>query len=235
LAYFAALLLLVGTIGATISAWNSSLARLALQEHAYKELETSTRSLVGLVSQIIVYSSDGWLPSSENEFFSSRTALLVCSYLNIDAPAPVLPDRNWLTWIAERTKEAHDQYTSVLSAHGSLLDQEIIRALTPVIGSYVLKRLPSDQSAGKIVDRQKGWQRPPLLCPGGGDEMMEKFLSQLRTLDTVLRNRTGSKPYPMPSKSHNLQNRLGKSRFSPDDLAQWRRDHPYAPSGKPPN
>jgi hypothetical protein len=232
LAYFAAGLLIAGSMVGTASAWRNSLARLALQEHAYKELETSTRSLLSLVSQIIVYSSDGWLPSSEDEFFSSHTVTLVCSHLNIEARAPVLPDRDWLTWIVQQTKEAQDQYISVLSAHGSLLDHELIRALTSVRDSSFLT-YPSQRVSLQVIDRQKGWQRPPLLCYGA-KEITDKFLSQLHTLYTVLWSRTGSKPYPMPSKSH-LENQLGKSRFSPDDLAQWNRDHPYAPSGKPPN
>jgi hypothetical protein len=235
LAYLAAGLMLFVALLGGVSAWRSSHARLALQEYVYKQVESSTRDLLELISQIIVHASDEWLPASEDEFFSLNTATLACWSLNIDRGAPILPERSWISWIDQQTKAAREQYGSVLSAYASSMDEELIRALTSAKTSFFLM-WPSLWVTAKDVDRQLGAQRPPLLCPGLESEV-EKSLSQLHTLYRVLWSRTRSKPYPFSREDQNAphaKRTLGQARFSPEDLAQWHRSHPYAPSGKPP-
>ena len=236
LAYLAAGLLIICAITASASAWRNSRARLALQEYTYAELQSSTGSLLGLISQIIVYASDGWLPSNQNEIFSAQVATLVCWHLNIEARAPVFPQRDWLTWIAQETKAAHAHYTAILSAHASSMDEELIRVVRSARDSFFLKH-PSQWVVIRRDDQQLGYQRPSLLCPGL-ESLVEQSLSHLATLYHVLWSRTGSKPYPTPTEGrnpNNLRNELGRARFSAEDLARWEREHPYAPSGKPPN
>jgi hypothetical protein len=212
-------------------------SREELQKYVYRDLETATRNLLGLMSSITVAASDGWLPSNEEEFFSTQTERLMCQHLNIEATAPILPERTWLTWITEQTKEAQDKYTALFNAHASVLDDELINALTSVKDSWFLK-WPSKRVSLAYEDRQRRFQRLPLLLCVVAENEKEKDLSiyPLRTLYQVLWRRTGSKPYPMPSEiphsnyENYLKNTLGRSRFTSEDHDRWTSKHEHAPS-----
>jgi hypothetical protein len=83
----------------------------AIQTLVYKELATSTYRYLSRISELIVEASDGWLPTTESEFFSRRSIDLLCRKLNVLAPANVTPARPWGQQIAEFTGE----YKTVLS------------------------------------------------------------------------------------------------------------------------
>jgi hypothetical protein len=97
LAGIIAALLLISAVWGGLSAWRNSRMRLALQEAVYAELKRPTRTSLSLISDIIMHASDDWVPSGEEEFFSSQTARLFCQHLNIEAQAPVVPRQKWLT------------------------------------------------------------------------------------------------------------------------------------------
>jgi hypothetical protein len=178
---------------------------------------------------MIVESSDNWLPNTEEDFFSSRTASLICKHLNIESKAPILPERTWISWLDQKTKEIKKGFSNVISEHGDELSAELLQKIQKVIDSFFLVYIPQRANLYHI-DRQKGYQRPPvLLC---SDEWLES-LHDLRTLYNTIIQINNSKPYPMPTQHHNLEDRLGKSRFSEDNYTRWVSEHPHAPSGKP--
>lgn len=201
-----------------------------VEKYAYSRLESATRNILGLTQQIIFQATDGWLPSTEEEFFSQHTASLFCHYLNIDKPAPVAPDRNWLVWIHQQTKEAQDEFSSVLGSYAPLLDDELLRAAIDFRQSFILA-FPAKWVSLRQDDAQKGHQRPPFLCYGLENEM-QKSLSQMRLFYHILWKRTGSKPFPLTMKTSQTA-LIGSARFTDEDLRQWSVEHPYAPSGKP--
>ncbi len=100
----------------------------AVEKYAYSRLESATRNVLGLTQQIILQASDGWLPATDGEFFSEHTASLVCRYLNVDKTAPVVPDRTWLVWIYQQTKEAQDEISNVLGSYAPVLDDQLLNS-----------------------------------------------------------------------------------------------------------
>ena len=183
------------------------------------------------MSQIVVQATDKWLPTNDDEFFSARTSNLICNRLNTEARAPVVPHRSWLTWIGERTGKIEKELDLALLEHAWALDADLLLAIVKVKKSYLIW-IPRGMVNVRNWDRRQGYQRPPLLCPGL-EHQIEESLSELRSLYNQLWRITEAKRFPMPIKGHNLKNRIGKARFSGEDLAKWIQDHPFAPSGRP--
>jgi hypothetical protein len=84
----------------TIS-WNvnflrsSQMTATAIEELIYKELSQHIFRLLSHISEMILYASDGWLPTNQNEFFSSRNDELICLGLN-PYELPIIEPRT--TW-----------------------------------------------------------------------------------------------------------------------------------------
>jgi hypothetical protein len=87
---------------------------------------------------MVFYGSDGWLPSNEEDFFSRRSVDVICSHLNLDATAPVLPDRPWRSWIAQSANEYRKSLNGVIQSHAQSLDSALIKMITEVMNSPLL-------------------------------------------------------------------------------------------------
>jgi hypothetical protein len=201
-----------------------------VEKYAYSRLESATRNMLHLTHQIVIQASDGWLPSTDEEFFSEHTASLICRYLNIEKRAPVAPDRSWLVWIHQQTKEAQDEISTVLDSYAPALDDQLLQSAIDFKKSFMFT-FPALRIAIRKNDAQKGHQRPPLLCHGL-EAQMQKSLSEMRRLYEVLWKRTGSKRFSLTDRKSQMA-LIGSARFTDEDLKRWTIEHPYAPSGKP--
>jgi hypothetical protein len=200
----------------------------AHRQYAYSELEKTIRGLLVLISDIVIQSTAEWLPRNEDEFFSPPVATLICRGLNVASKAPVFPDISWLAWIDQRTREVEKELQTVLTSYPSLLPKSLLEKVVAVKNSLFFIH-PRQMVVVLSHDKQK----PPLLCPGLEDLMMEKFLTNLRSLYDELWTITQAKRQQMPSEALNLKNRIGKSRFSADDLRKWATEHSRQLSGRP--
>jgi hypothetical protein len=81
------------------------------------------------------------------------------------------------------------------------------------------------------IDRQKGFERPPLLCFGLEDPFAESFTTLSALVDEVqkaekqhkLIKTEGWRAFPLPKRD---SGRLGVNRFGPEDLMRWEAAHP---------
>ncbi|MBI2486481.1 MAG: hypothetical protein HYW01_05905 [Deltaproteobacteria bacterium] len=123
---------------------------------------------------MILRSSDGWLPTNEDEFFSCRSVDFICHGLDIDASAPFIPKQNWLQVIVVTTREYHDVLDTILRDYSAQLNGGLVRVVSAVERSMLLT-FPRQRIEISRIDQQKGWQRPPLLCHGLEDLFEESF------------------------------------------------------------
>ena len=135
----------------------------AVEKYAYSRLESATRNILGLTQQIIFQATDGWLPQPMTSSSRQQTASLVCRYLNVDKRAPVVPDRSWLVWIHQQTKEVQDEFSSVLSSYAPFLDDQLLRAAVDFKQSFMLTFPAKMITVLRDVAPQKGLQYPPHL------------------------------------------------------------------------
>jgi hypothetical protein len=76
----------------------------AIEELTYKELSQHTFRFLSRISEMILYASDGWLPTNQTEFFSRRSVELICLELNPYALPIVEPRTTWSQLFAEETQ-----------------------------------------------------------------------------------------------------------------------------------
>jgi hypothetical protein len=142
----------------------------------------------------LVSSTDIWISSrlhavfisSEEDFFSKRTAAIICGQLNIDAIAPVLPDRSWRNWIAQSGNEYKKTLNEILHYYAGSLSSELIGKISSVEHILLLSAFPTMLLTGPPVDRQLGIRRAPLMCLGA-ESAIEKDLGILFSLYKEIR------------------------------------------------
>ena len=135
----ATLILLLVTSGWQAAAeYSAARTTRALQLRAHRELVISTNRLLGLHARMHGESTDGWLPASEDEFFSSRLVESICLNLDLDAPALVTPSQSWgkhSAWVASGVRRT---YREVLATSGPYLDSELVDAVSRIDASFLM-------------------------------------------------------------------------------------------------
>ena len=202
---------------ATYQGW---MKERAVQKYDYLRIEETTIDMLRMISAIIQYSTDGWLPTNNDEFFSERTATLISRNLNIQMQAPVFPGKTWMAWMlyeSDRTKKELDDYVNMSRTS---LDAEVFQAIVNFNGSFLLFIPRHEVSLRNHISVPSGEkvQFPPVLCPNDCSPSMLKSLHLLRNLYEVIIERTGSKPFTMPRKIE----QLGSARYTLEDLQNWK-------------
>lgn len=204
-----------------------------IRNSVHKKLIKSTDGFLDFLSDMIFCSSGGYLPHTEDEFFSSQIALMICRELNISLPAPFnISEEIWRNRIHYVFKNYENVLRSSLDKSALFLDSDLIKAIDDVSSCYLL-RIGKQLNFIYQVDKKYGWEREPVLC-WGLEPLVEESLSQIHTLFLILKKYEKEVEFtpnrdwlifPLP----HLKEYLGKSRFSPTDLKAWREKHPGSP------
>jgi hypothetical protein len=198
----------------------------------HKELIQNTDSFLDFLSVMIFRSSGGKLPHTENDFFSSPVALMICRELDISLPAPVLPEQTWRNRIHDIFKNYKTVLRSSLKNSAIHLDSDLIKAIDAV-SNCALLGIGEQLIISYQVEQRYGLERAPILC-WGLEPLVEESLSQIYTLFSILKKYekeikfTPTRDwlvFPLPHQ----KKYLGKSRFSPASLKAWREKHPGSP------
>jgi hypothetical protein len=156
-----------------------------LQRRAVRQLTVSTGQFLFALAQITNAASDGWVPESEDSFFSAHTAEVFCGHLNINKDALTLPPEPWWRFVGDTTIQFRGSLKEVLEVSGPYLDSELAKSATAVESSVLLiylNRTPFGQA-----------HLPPSFCGGGEREVVES-LYQLRDLARILRGKNAGDP-----------------------------------------
>ena len=198
-----------------------------IQEHVYQRLYRETYGLLGLISAILEEASDGWLPTTETEFFSRRSVSMFCRELNADGPARVSPAQPWSAWFSRRVREYKANLAETIKAYGPQLGTVLLQALSKVEDSMTFTFIPQWQNLRQSPSEDIVRRYPPLLCYGDGfvDMVLKDFanLHELYSETSKGAKRLGIKTtsFPLPKPGPNL----GKNRFTPEQLTKWQKDH----------
>jgi hypothetical protein len=167
------------------NAYQNRRTHLEISSEIDRVLYRQTRQYLTVLRDMIFYSSDGWLPSNEDEFFSRKTANLICNSLNINLEAPVLPKRTWRQWIAQISEKYRKELTGLFQNYAQSLNPELLNLIREVSGSNF--RLWSAHIVlASAVDRQLGIMRRPTFCPGI-EPLVEGDLGKIRALYIFVR------------------------------------------------
>lgn len=158
-----------------------------LKKHLTIKISRQTSSFLVLLRDMIYFSSDGWLPKSEDEFFSLKSADLICNYLNLNNIAPVLPERTWRRWIPQQTSEYKEGLNELLVDFSKIMDADLINRIataerSPLLGVYTRYLIIQEP-----IDKKLGVTRPPLFLPGG-ETNIEKELKMIQRLYQEVRD-----------------------------------------------
>jgi hypothetical protein len=96
---------------------------------AIGQLLLQLRGFLEVLSEGLVRGSDQWLPQTVNEFFSPRTAEVICRELNIERSTPIDPPRPYDTWLDETSQRFRAVHRQVRQEAGHYLDADLIRAI----------------------------------------------------------------------------------------------------------
>ena len=198
----------------------------------HRKLIKNTDSFLDFLSDMIFRSSGGNLPHTEDEFFSSQVALMICRELNISLPAPVLPEQTWCNRIHDVFKNYKTVLRSSLDNSAMFLDSDLVKAIDAVSSCHLLG-VSERFIISYQVDKRLGIERAPILC-WGLEPLVEESLSQIHTLFSILKKYEKEIEFiptrdwlvfPLPHQ----KKYLGESRFFPADLKAWREKHPGSP------
>jgi hypothetical protein len=204
----------------------------AIQSYVYDRLSLYTARFLDVLSNAIEEASDGWLPANEKEFFSRRSVDLICRELNTDKPGRVSPPQPWAAWFAWKVLEYKAALGDLLRSHGAQMDTSLINAVSHAEGAATFSLIPQWTAARLTSKDLQAF--PPLLCHGNGvEDQVEKDFASLATLYAEIKK--GNDKFrgrrlraPLPRRS----GALGRSRFSPEELSKWERDHGFSTSGR---
>lgn len=230
-AYIAALIMLVVSGWQGYSIYKKDIDSQALKKHEYSELHTETNKILSIISRMLVESSSGKLPKKEEDIFSVQVAYDLCWHLNVESYALVIPDRIWLLWISQEIEEVSSRLNSIISNYGSVLPASTIDSVSKVLSSFLFN-FPQQFNEVRKYDKQKGHQRPPILCPGL-ENLMYESLIEIKELYDEMRFFEDSTTISPINEINKYENIIGKSRFTKNDLKHWKAKHRYAPSGHP--
>lgn len=222
----------------TVGAWEASRrfydlqTKYAAQTAVHRRLIRQTNSFLNFISEMIFRASDGWLPKTEEQFFSQRSAELICRELNISRPAPVMPPQLWRDRINIVFRDYQQGMQSIFDQYALVLDAELVQSLDKVATSHLF-RIGMSATLTHRSDLEMKINRPPLLC-WGLEPLVTESLANLYTLYRFLQSQekdSGFSPnrqwlvFPLQRQKH----LLGESRFSPADLKSWREQYPSSP------
>jgi hypothetical protein len=132
-------------ISGTYNAYDLNQKRKAhqqLEKHIYSQLSTITAQILGIVGDMVFFASDGWLPNSENDFFSLRTATIICNHLDLDSKAPVMPEVTWRNLIYNQAKKNRTELEQIIKDYSNDLDSNLINIISRVSNTNFLKAFP---------------------------------------------------------------------------------------------
>src|SRR5262245_39332980 len=139
LAHLSALLMNSLAVWQSYSSYQDWKTKETVEKYVFSRLVKATYRTMGLVYDMVRQSSDTLVPYTEDDLFSERTAILVCRYLNIEAPAAHISIKpSWLTYLYQETKEYQDEFSAVLSSYSSSLDTELLQAVINFKQSFLL-------------------------------------------------------------------------------------------------
>ena len=131
LAILTAALILLPAIWQAYRVYDAHRAERELSKYMTNRLSSKTNHFLTLLRDMIYYSSDGWLPKSETDFFSQHAAEVICCHLNLDNDAPVLPAQSWRHLFAQNAREYKETIHEVLTGSKELLSADFVRNLSP--------------------------------------------------------------------------------------------------------
>jgi hypothetical protein len=85
-----------------------------LRQRAVRQLTVSTGEFLFMLAQITNAASDGWVPVSEETFFSQHTAELFCGHLDLQKESMTLPPEPWWRFVGEATTKFRSTLKEVL-------------------------------------------------------------------------------------------------------------------------
>ncbi|MBC2717776.1 MAG: hypothetical protein HF978_20935 [Desulfobacteraceae bacterium] len=158
-----------------------------LRKHLTIKISRQTRGFLVLVRDMIYFSSDGWLPKTEDEFFSFTSADLICNHLNLDKIAPVLPERTWRRWIPKKTAEYKESLNKLLTDYSKIMGADLIEKIATAERSSFLGVYTRYLIVLEPIDKKLGVKRPPLFLPGG-EKSFEKELKIIQSMYHAVRD-----------------------------------------------
>ena len=81
LAILCACVIIIISVLNAIEQYKTQIMNKEMREYAYDNLYDDTNRIVMLLSQMIFYATDEWSPTNQEEFFSQRTANIICGEL----------------------------------------------------------------------------------------------------------------------------------------------------------
>lgn len=227
-----ALVLLIGTWQA-YREYKADLTKSQLRRRAYQLLVYETAGFASHLSELVVRSSDGWLPGNDGELFSARTAHMVCSELDITKNAPIIQRTSLLNWAVDRNRSFSSAIHRALTEDSTALDADMVRILSKVERAFYLE-FANNRFQLTSFDQSHNVLRPPLMCWGLEPLASESF-SNFLALIVKLKSQQKTLELDWPEADwlsfpdHYRQKFLGIGRFSPEDLQKWRVEHPNNP------
>jgi len=206
----------------TYSSYQDQENKRAILRFAYKRLSDETYKFLHLIDAMIEDATTRWLPSNDDEFFSMRSAELICKRLNIEKPARVTPRRSWLQYLSNEAGRYKDSINGLVNAHGPQLDRVLTESLSTVERSFLVIWPAQYYNARRNPELKL--PSPPVLCPGPDFQPeVKKSLDELKTLYFVLN--VGLQDLGMPRLQLALTpqtTKLGQYRFEQVDLETWK-------------
>jgi hypothetical protein len=211
------LLIILSGIVSSITQYAENDYRKVVAARIMKQVYGETHKFSYDISQMIVYSSDGWIPQNADEFYSQKTVDTICTHLDLDKDAPVVPRIPWWIWVEGETKTFEEAIDRITFYNSEYIDENIYNSLTKLEEASVMQFWMRFSIIDTIDKRPK-----KTLCNGTQEDML-KTLLELKKIDAYFKNNQSLINNMYMEPWHNLdgyKNVFGRDRLDFEKLSK---------------
>jgi hypothetical protein len=229
-AWTAAICILLAAVVQTRDWYSGHRDERAMRRVAVDMLRRAVNSELELLSEIIIRGSDGWLPHSDDEFFSPRSATIICRQFDASREYSQRGPTSWRAHAADVNARFRHDVEDVLAHYGRWLDADTVTAAADATHAPLVGLLENALALERTT-REFGRDYPPVFAVGAEDaaagdlqvlrRLNECIVSQCRDVDL-----DPNQEYLRLPEAY-VARRLGSHHISNAALEEWMASHDY--------
>jgi hypothetical protein len=166
IAFVATILIIVPSLWQSFNEYNLYNSRTIRRNLAYDRLSLHQYRFLSVLAELSFYGSKEDFPKTIDEFFSMKTATLLCSGINVDNLAPVLPEKKWYEYMSASAKEYIFGLSEVYKNYSDVLNKKELSKIHAIIETNMCEMIFNARVDTNKFDIKRNISRAPLLCWG---------------------------------------------------------------------
>lgn len=135
---------------------------MPLKAAAYEDVRLLVSRLVSLLRTMFIEAVPQPAPTTVDALLTKESVDSIVSNLNVDAEAPVFPDKKWFEYLRDVGDEQRQAAEKILERYAATLDPKAYQLVHKLLDGTLDIGLMTPSTV-RHLDRVKGWPRPTVL------------------------------------------------------------------------